>query len=335
MQKDTVSTRKRIWFGHIPLFFALLSTGNCAEAVFSLDEQSVFLATPKGPLELDLTTKSARLLKAPAKLNPGMEYGVSLSNAGDLLFAGNEDARSYDLAKQTWTSLCRAPAGTEFTDIAYNPADVSIVLQTTDQKGSSAYWRLAKGTGKPIQVRLRRVQYLSGFTFDSQGRLYFGYNGDLWIGSICNVPEDKEGGYWVCGIRIGPVADLETNFATPTNQGVQMTAPAADGIYIHLLRLGGSGWGTIASLRMPSVIFTDGEPIDDNLEKRLALYQDELKSVRLLGENGSFSFLCASRSGTRVFYRSAEPQTEKMKIWLLLNGKREEIGDDNLIGLSR
>jgi hypothetical protein len=334
LQKETMLRRKRIWFGYIPLFLALLSVGNCAEAVFSLDAQSVFLATPKGLLELDLTTKSARLLKAPAKLDRDMEYGVSLSTAGDLLFAGKEDAKSYDLAKQTWVSLCRAPAGTSFDDIACNPVDDSIVLQTTDQKGLSAYWRLAKGTSHPIQIKLRRVQSLSGFTFDSQGRLYFGYNGDLWMGSICDVPEDKESGYWVCGIRIGPVADLETNFETPTNQGVQMTAPAADGIYIHLLRLGGSGWGTIASLRTPSVIFTDGEAVGDDLEKRLALYQDELKSVRFLGKNGSYSFLCASRSGTRVFYRSEEPQSEKMKVWLVSDGKREEIGDDNLIGLS-
>jgi hypothetical protein len=61
-------------------------------------------------------------------------------------------------------------------------------------------------------------------------------------------PGRKMSGYRVCGIRIGPVAKLETNFETPTNQVVQAAAPAADGICIHLLRLGGSGWKSMASL---------------------------------------------------------------------------------------
>jgi hypothetical protein len=325
--------RKLFWFVCISLFLGLLSAGDCAEATFSLNEQSVFLATPKGLLQLDLTTKSAQLLETPAKLDLEMEYGVSLSNAGYLLSAGSNGVMAYDPTKRTWASVCSAPAGTTCTDIAYNPLDSSILLQTANKKGESEYWLLPKGTAKPIQVRLRRVQYLAGFTLDSQGRLYFGYNGDLWMGSICSVPEDTESGYWVCGIRIGPLADLETNFETPTNQGVQLTAPAADQIYVHLRRLGGSGWGNIASVSTPSVKFTDGEPENDSVEKRLVLYQDVLKSSRLLGKNGSYSFLCASRSGKRVFYRSEEPQSEKMKIWLVTDGKREEIGDDRLIGL--
>ncbi|MBV9299579.1 MAG: hypothetical protein JO066_11440 [Verrucomicrobia bacterium] len=85
----------------------------------------------------------------------------------------------------------------------------------------------------------------------------------------------------------------------------------------------------------PAINFTDGEPQDDTLEKRFALYQDELKSIRLLGENGSYGFLCSSRSGKRVFYRAAEPDTEKMKIWLVNDGQREEVGDDSLLGLGQ
>lgn len=114
-----------------------------------------------------------------------------------------------------------------------------------------------------------------------------------------------------------------------------MSNLAGDTIYVHLLRLGGSGWGQIASLSVPVIKFADGEPEDDSLEKRFALYQDELKSVHLLGENGSYGFLCASRSGKRVFYRAAEPQTEKMKLWLVSDGKTEKIGDDNLVGLGQ
>jgi hypothetical protein len=327
--------QKRICLGLISLFLAICSLGNCAEAVFSIDEETVYLLTSKGLVELNLTTKSVRRIDTPTKFNRDTDSGVSLSNAGYLLLAANDEVAAYNPGKKNWATVCRVPGELTCTDVAYNPADGSMVFQTTRKKGVLEYWLLPKEAGKPLQLKLRRVEYLSGFTFDSQGRLYFGYNGDLWTGSVCSVPDDKESGFWICGIRIAPLANLETSFITPTNQGVQMTALAGDTIFVHLLRLGGSGWGQIASLSAPTVKFTDGEPEDDSLEKRFALYQDELKSVHLIGENGSYGFLCASRSGKRVFYRAAEPQTEKMKLWLVSDGKTEQIGDDNLLGLEQ
>lgn len=303
--------------------------------MFSIDEETVYLLTSNGLVELKLTPKSVRTIETPTKLDPDADSGVSLSNAGYLLLAANDRIVAYDPEKQNWVTVCRAPGESTCTDVAYNPADGSMVFQTTNGKGVLDYWLFPKEAGEPLQLRLRRVGYLSGFTFDSQGRLYFGYNGDLWTGSVCSVPEDKESGFWICGIRIAPLANLETSFSTPTNQGVRMTAQAGEKIYVHLLRLGGSGWGQLAFLSAPTVKFTDGEPEDESLEKRFALYQDELKSVHLLGENGSYSFLCASRSGKRVFYRAAEPQTEKMKLWLVSDGKTEQIGDDNLLGFEK
>jgi hypothetical protein len=318
--------------GLAALFLAIVSLGQCAQAVFSLDEESVFVLAPKGLLELNLATKAVHTLQTPMKFDPDTESGVSLSNAGYLVLAGIGGISAYDPEKKSWATVCPAPGETACTDVAYNPVDGSMVFQTRNKNGALGYWLLPKGIGHAFTLRLRRIGYLSGFTFDSQGRLYFGYDGDLWTGSVCSVPENNESGYWICGIRIGPLANLETSFSTPTNQGVQSTARAGELIYVHLLRLGGSGWGQIASVMTPEVKFAHRDPEDDTFENRLALYQDELKSIHLLGENGSYGFLCASRSGKRVFYRAAEPQTEKMKIWLVHDGKSEDIGDDGLLG---
>ncbi len=315
------------------LFLTTVFNGHGAQATFSLDEETVFVLTPKGIVELSLTTKAVHKLQTPTRYDPEKDSGVSLSNAGYLLFAASEGILAYDPAKKNWVTVCQAPGQATCTDVAYNPVDGSLVFQTSNKQESMGYWLLPKGANKPLQLRLRRVEYLSGFTFDSQGRLYFGYSGDLWTGSVCTLPEDVASGCWICGIRIAPLADLETSFSTPTNQGVQSTAPAGEVIYVHLLRLGGSGWGQIATVNSPIVAFKDGAPEDDSLEKRLKLYQDELKSVRLLGENGSYSFLCSSRSGKRVFYRAAEPQTEKIKFWLVNHGQTEEIGDESLLDL--
>ena len=324
----------QLWSG-LALFVLLANPCPGAQATFSLDEENVFVLTPKGIVELNFKTKAVQRLQPPTKFDQDQESGVSLSNAGYLLFAGNDRISAYDPGRKTWATVCRAPADTVCTDVAYNPVDGSMVFQTTSKKGAPGYWLLPKESNKPLPLKLRRVGYLSGFSFDAQGQLYFGYLGDLWLGSVCSLSDDQESGYWVCGVRIAPLANLETNFSTPTNQGVQATAPSGGSVYLHLLRLGGSGWGQIASIAAPVIKFTDGEAQEDSFESRLALYQDELKSLRLLGENGSYSLLCSSRSGKSVFYRATEPQANKAKIWLVNDGKTEEVVDEDLLGFGQ
>jgi hypothetical protein len=324
--------RKRSYWLFILSLFGTTWIGNCAQAVFSQDEQSVFLITPKGVLELNLTTKEVQAVPTPAKFDPSSEYGVSLSNAGDLLFAGNDEIAAYNFERNAWVTVCRASRGTVCTDVACNPADGSLIFEINDQKNSSGYWYMPKDASVPVKLRLRRISHMSGFAFDTQGRLYFGYNGDLWTGAVCSLPDDEARGQWICGIRIAPVADLETSIGTPSNQGVQETASSGEVVYVHLRRLGGSGWGQIATLTAPAIKFVDGEAEDDSYEKRLELYQNELRSIRLLGENGSYGYLCASRSGHKIFYRAQDAQDQKMKIWLVTEGKTEELGAESLLG---
>jgi hypothetical protein len=324
---------ERFWIGLGCFLIGLAACARGAEAVFSLDEKSVYLLAPKGLLELDLAEKRVRKIAFPTKFENDRDYGVSLSNAGYLLLAANDGVWAYNSEKAKWAPVYHSPAGTYCTDVAYNPADSSTLLQTSDHDGAASYSLLLKDQDKPVPVRLRRVRYLSGAVFDSRGRLFFGFNGDLWMGSVCALPEEQQKDYWVCGIRIAPVADLETSFGTPSNQGVEITAPSGDRVFVHLRRLGGSGWGNIASVTLPALQFTDGELEDDNLVKRVALYQEELKSLRLIGENGSYGFLCATRSGSKVFYRAVDAKTEKMKLWVLSGQEAEEIGDDSLIGM--
>ena len=167
---DSAFARKRFCAVLTALFLALVSVGNCAEAAFSLDEKAVFVLSPEGLVELDLTTKAVHTLQTPTKFDPDIDSGISLSNAGYLLFAGNDAISAYDPEKRNWATVCRAPSETTCTDVAYNPADGSMIFQTTNRKSVMTYWLLPKGTNKPVQLRLRRIGYLSGFTFDSEGR---------------------------------------------------------------------------------------------------------------------------------------------------------------------
>jgi len=68
------------------LLFGAAWVGHAAEAVFSQDEQSVFAITANGLVQLNLDTKQGQPLQTSAKFDNSAEHGVSLSNAGYVLF---------------------------------------------------------------------------------------------------------------------------------------------------------------------------------------------------------------------------------------------------------
>jgi hypothetical protein len=149
--------------------------------------------------------------------------------------------------------------------------------------------------------------------FSSDGELFFGGDGDLWQGSIA-LDQAQDGSSEIHpeldAVRSAPLATLETANGTPTQMGVSTIAIAKEMLYVHLSRLGGTGWGIIVRLRKPE---KEGEvranpnlPLDQEVEndlaQRLKLYGRETASVEILGRNGSLSYLCASPDGNRVFF---------------------------------
>jgi hypothetical protein len=169
-------------------------------------------------------------------------------------------------------------------------------------------------------------------SFSPTGQLFFGYRGDLWCGTVVPEPEDLRGKgtvhmYYLNAIRIAPLATLETDDATPSAQGVQVTAAGTDRIYLHSLRLGGSGFGNVLSVVAPNprvaVVPADQSTGDDRsyleLDQRLDLYKTELASAKIYAENGSESFLCISGSGKKIFYRGSEKGSEETALYLIEN----------------
>ena len=78
--------RKRACWYFAVLLFSAVSVGEGAEAVFSQNEQSVFAITANGLVQLNLDTKQGQPLQTSAKFDNSAEHGVSLSNAGYVLF---------------------------------------------------------------------------------------------------------------------------------------------------------------------------------------------------------------------------------------------------------
>jgi hypothetical protein len=131
--------------------------------------------------------------------------------------------------------------------------------------------------------------------------------------------------YYLNAIRIAPLATLETDDATPSAQGVQVTAAGTDRIYLHSLRLGGSGFGNILSIVAPNprvgTVTSDQSSDDDRsyfeLGARLDLYKAELASAQIYAENGSESLLCISGSGKKIFYRGAQKGSDETALYLI------------------
>ena len=319
-----------------------LSTALAASAVFSQDEASIYLiGNEKQLLQLDLGSGKLSKPTLPREIHQGQITGLGRSNIGNILVLQGDDLVAYDptankavpvLSFQNKLSADGSPEKWKPEDFAYNPADGSIVFFTTGGENTSL-WFLPKDEKSPKAVFVRRVDFIDGMSFSPTGQLFFGYHGDLWCGTIVLEPEEVRGKgtvhmYYLNAIRIAPLATLETDDATPSGQGVQETAAGIHRIYLHSLRLGGSGFGNVLSVAAPNpqvgTVPADqssdyDEPSHFELDHRLELYKAELASAQLYAENGSESLLCISGSGKKIFYRGAQKGSEETALYLIEN----------------
>jgi hypothetical protein len=145
------------------------------------------------------------------------------------------------------------------------------------------------------------------------------------VGEGADSPEETR--RFLRAIRIAPLATLETDNATPSGQGVYVVAGGAKLLYVHVQRLGGSGWGSILTLRLPNPQIGQEPPDTDSKDTsdpmylevlaRYQLYRDNLASVQSLGENGTDSCLSTSPSGSKAFFRASQGNDEKEAYWLV------------------
>jgi hypothetical protein len=332
-------------FDTVLLLIASLASGTAlaGSAVFSQDETAVYLIdNEKGLLQLDLGSGRSTKSALPKEIRQGQVSELGRSKSGNILILEGDDLVAYDPVAEKVVTVFSfekklatdgKPEKWSAEDFAYNPIDGSILFFTTAGENASL-WYLPKDEKQAKPVFARRVDFMEGMSFSPTGQLFFGYRGDLWCGSIGSDPDGAGGKppehiYYLNAIRIAPLATLETDEATPSAQGVQVTAAGTDRIYLHSLRIGGSGFGNILSVIAPNpkmgTVSADQNADDDRsdfeLDKRLDLYKTELASAQIYAENGSESFLCISGSGKKVFYRGSEKGSEEVGLYLIENNQ--------------
>jgi hypothetical protein len=285
-------------------------------------------------LDIDLQKNVVSTVDLGASIDKKSIISVGTAKSGDLLVATTTAAWSCKPASKACKKLCSAPEGVQFAAMAYDPKSGGILFSTrTDfdwpaQNNNDAdpAMFLAAGTKEPKPVWSRRVGFLDGIAFATDGHLFFGYHGDLWMGSIAAQEENEESPWLLDAIRCAPLATFETTNATPTQVGVFSVAVAKQMLYVHLHRMFGTGEGNVVRLPKPDS-GSSGEG-EDQVSERMRLYSKETGAVEVLGYNGTESYLCASPDGGRVFFTDGVlgKDHEDTKAYLVeKNGKRREI----------
>ncbi len=311
-----------------------LQESAAVEATFSRDGSHVYAIDIETPhlLDIDFQKNVFSIVDLGASIDNKSIISVGTGKSGDLLVATARAAWSCNPARKACKKLCSAPEGVQFAAIACDPKSGGILFstqtdfddpaQSNDNAGPPAMF-LAAGAKEPKPVLSRRVGFLDGITFSSDGGLFFGVRGDLWMGSI-GPQEDEETPWLLDAVRCAPLATFETTMATPTQVGVFSVAVAKQMLYVHLHRMFGTGEGNVVRLPRP-----DNAPeADDDVRARMRLYSKETGAVEVLVDNGTLSYLCASADGRRVFFTSGVlgKDHEETKAYLIENnGKPREI----------
>jgi hypothetical protein len=305
-------------------------------ATFSSDGSHVYAIDleTSNLLDVNLSKNAVSTIDLGPSIEKKSILSVGTAKSGDLLVATPRSAWSCNPASKACKKLCNAPEGVQFAAMAYDRESGGILFSTrTDfdwpvQNNDTAApaMFLPADAKEPKPVWSRRVGFLDGIAFaadDSQ--LFFGYRGDLWMGSITSQEENEEA--WLLdAIRCAPLATFETTNATPLQVGVFNVAVAKQVLYVHLHRMFGTGEGNVVRLPRPGNASSDES--QNEVRERMRLYSKETGAVEVLVYNGTVSYLCASNDGRRVFFTDGVlgKEHEETKAYLVeKNGKPREI----------
>jgi hypothetical protein len=301
-------------------------------AAFSRDGSHVYAVDleTSNLLDINLEKNAIATIDLGGSIDNKPIMSLGTDKSGDLLVATPKAVWSCNPVSKACKKLCSAPEEIQFAAMAHDPKSGGILFSTrTDfdypaQSNDTAdpAMFLPADAKEPKPVWSRRVGFLDGIAFAPDGQLFFGYRGDLWMGSIAYQEENEETPWLLDAIRCAPLADFETTSATPTQVGVFSVAVAKQMLYVHLHRMFGTGEGNVVRLPRPG----KASP-DDAVRERMRLYSKETGAVEVLVDNGTISYLCASQDGRRVFFTTGVlgPDHDTKAYLVENNGKPREI----------
>ena len=291
------------------LLLGTASLIRAGEAAFSDDAKTVYMIQAENGLNtIDLSSE---------KVSPIAPEGVGKINAiarapgGNFLLVSANALWTWKPGAGPAISLEKAPEGASFGDVACSDDGRQIAVFGTLQRDHETepriFYRPEPGM-KFLSIRPRHLteSRLCAPAFLTDGTLLFSADGDLWHGILEHeADEDGAGNPILRGTltayRYAPIAERYAYPGTPAQQGVQDIAYGAGRIFVHISRMGGSGWGHLSPLAAPAPQPTGTFETHNTVEDAIQV----MKSVHsLLDTNGSQTSLCSSPDRTSVHMQS-------------------------------
>lgn len=328
----------------LPLFaVGLPALSPAGDAAFSRDGKHVYKTSFADSPELErkqLSDGTVKKVGLEPLLGKGGIAAVSRDNQGRILCAIGAVLWAWDDRENNAAKIFTLEDGWSIRDIAHDPVkDRTLIgaVGEVEDWPQPVYRLFVPGAdgAKLVEVNTRRIDHISGMEFSRDGLLFFGTEGDLWVGQVHDEvyrrssenPEEAarlaklppEIDVTLRAFRFGPLATRETQNATPGQTGVRAVTVTNEHVYAHVARMGGSGWGDVVRLSRPSVrlekIDADAESdshvdLPFGIAEYLEIYKRALGSVELLGDNGRLAYLCTSPVESRAYFE-ATPYEER------------------------
>lgn len=306
----------------LALLAAVAAAAPAADASLSRDGRFLVVGQALGGVvRVDLESATFETFDPMEYGGPGDFQPSATSNAGFVLGRSGPYLWAIDTAKRKCVKVWTAPKGSVIEDLAYDPVSGGTLVALEWKEGGKPGSRVAAGSGAPFmfvpkdageagEVFARRVDHMQGMAFDAAGNVLFGHRGDLWRGTVAKR-DDADGGdarrFVLTAERVAPVATHETDEGTPSGVGAKQVAAGRDGrVTVWMGRMGGSGWGSVLSMKAvadgPAGINNPDDAVD-NSARRSAGW---LKSLKTLSADVSYPpSLCSTADGSRTVYADA------------------------------
>ena len=313
------------------LLFLSASFAQAGDAYFSPDGKTVTYVSPLDQTllqQVQLETK--KLTTIPLAL-PKDETVQSLTAGaeGEALLLTEKAAWVHD-AKGT-RKLCDLGKISQASDLAAAPgkhpllADWLFLAGTHPEEASRRIFFARKPGEKTFKPTFcRRTHQVNAGAFSAEGRFFFAAEGDLWEGDF--EPEDGEGMMTtLSGVRIAPLAFLNTDGANGGSLYVDHLMPVGSSIYVALR---GHHMGQLLRIAMSTQpALNEKSGANDDLKSHYAFLAKNLASVQIIEGSGEPIFNSAAIAlpdTERVFY-SHGISNQHLFLWDKATGKTSEV----------
>jgi hypothetical protein len=219
--------------------------------------------------------------------------------------------------------------GDTIEDIAWNPVSDTLFMSGRFGEGNpvDGFLALRPGEKEAVEVKLSLTPLFAP-AFDKEGRMFFRYQDDLWVGGEVSDGDDVE----MSAFRVAPLAQLMSESGElGGSKIITGIAPIEKSVYLVLQN---KVEAELVKLPKPAKVDPTeplkGQPGELKASwKKMAATLQGAEVVPFPGDVADISALCVSPDGARVFFLmlSDNDGSKKFKVLETKTGKVKVVGE--------